>query len=260
MTPTEIVAYIGAAAWLPQIATWIYRRVVQPIVTIVPDKYAEVGFTSYGPIFNVRMAFSAENKDLIIDGFELLLQHSDGDTYTLRWAGLKETFSEISDASGICQVIGRDQTPIALKIGTESLIEKFVRFQEPRYHESDRPVTSNLIAHFNFLKRSDPDSYVSQTLSSKELFSVFETRKKAFWWKPGHYQFTLKLSSTKKFKLTHSKFDFELTSIDIDRLKENIDTLEVELKNTISSNLPDFKQEAIDWNWANVNVQKYDKA
>ena len=82
MTPTEIVAYIGAAAWLPQIATWIYRKVVQPIVTIVPDKYAEVGFTSYGPIFNMRMAFSAENKDVIVDGFELLLQHSDGDAYT----------------------------------------------------------------------------------------------------------------------------------------------------------------------------------
>lgn len=38
MTPTEIAAYIGAAAWLPQIATLIYKRVVKPIVTIVPDK------------------------------------------------------------------------------------------------------------------------------------------------------------------------------------------------------------------------------
>jgi len=36
----KIAAYIGAATWLPQIATWIYRRLVQPIVTIVPDNYA----------------------------------------------------------------------------------------------------------------------------------------------------------------------------------------------------------------------------
>ncbi len=260
MTPTEIVAYIGAAAWLPQIATWIYRKVVQPIVTIVPDNYAEVGFTSYGPIFNMRMAFSAENKDLIIDGFELLLKHSDGDTHILRWAGLKETFSEITDASGNRQVIERDQIPIAIKIGTESLIEKFVRFQEPRYHESDRPPISDLIAHFNFLKRSNPENYVSQTLSSKELFSVLETRQKAFWWKPGHYQIVLKLSSPRKFKLTHSQFDFTLTSIDIDRLKENLNNLEIDLKNIIKSNLPDFTSEVINWNWANVNVQKMEKA
>jgi hypothetical protein len=139
MTPAEIAAYIGAAAWLPQIATWAYRKFVQPAVTIVPDKYAEVGFTPFGPIFNVRMAFSTENKDLIVDGFELLLRHSDGDTRTLRWSGLSETFSEITDAAGNRQVVSRDQTPIALKIGTESLIEKFVRFQEPRYHEIDRP-------------------------------------------------------------------------------------------------------------------------
>ena len=260
MTPTEIVAYIGAAAWLPQIATWIYRKVVQPIVTIVPDNYAEVGFTSYGPIFNMRMAFSAENKDLIIDGFELLLKHSDGDTHTLRWAGLKETFSEIIDASGNRQIIERDQTPIAIKIGTESLIEKFVRFQEPRYHEIDRPAISDLIAHFNFLKRSNPENYVSQTLSSKELFSVLETRQKAFWWKPGHYQIILRLSSPKKFSLTHSLFDFTLTSIDIDRLKENLNNLEIDLKNIIQSNLPDFQNEVINWNWSNVNVQKTDRA
>ena len=88
MTTAEIAAYIGAAAWLPQIATWLYRRFVRPLITIVPDKYAEVGFTSYGPIFNVRMAFSSERKDVIIDGFEILLEHEDGDTRTVRWAGL----------------------------------------------------------------------------------------------------------------------------------------------------------------------------
>lgn len=256
MKPEEIAAYIGAAAWLPQIATWIYRKLVQPVVTIVPDKYAEVGFTSFGPIFNVKMAFSAETKDLIVDGFELLLRHSDGDVRTLRWSGLSETFSEITDAAGNRQVVSRDQTPIALKIGTESLIEKFVRFQEPRYHETDRPVTLQLIAHFNFMKQSNPADYVDKTLSSKELFSVLETRQKSFWWKPGRYEMTLKLSSPKKFRITQSQFYFDLTSVDIDRLKQNVATLDNELRNIISSNLPDFKKQPLNWNWANVNVFK----
>jgi hypothetical protein len=254
MTPAEIATYIGAAAWLPQIATWLYRKFVQPVVTIVPDQYAEVGFTSFDPIFNMRMAFSAENKALVVDGFELLLQHSDGDRHTLRWSGLSETFSEITDAAGNRQVISRDQTPIALKIGTESLIEKFVRFQEPRYHETNRPVTSNLIAHFNFLKQSNPTDYLARTPSSKELFAVLETRQKSFWWKPGRYQITIKLSSPKKFRVTHSQFDFELTSVDIDQLKQNAATIESELRNLISSNLPDFKVQPITWNWANVDV------
>lgn len=260
MSPADIAAYIGATAWLPQIATWIYRYFVKPVVTIIPDNYAEVGFTSFGPIFNVRMAFSAENKDIIVDGLELRLRHPDGDAHTLRWSGLSETFSEITDAAGNRQIVRRDQTPIALKVGTESLIEKFVRFQEPRYHEADRPVMSDLIAHFNYLKRSNPADYVTQTLSSKELFSVLETRQKLFWWKAGRYQVTLNLSSPKKFKLAQSEFYFELTSLDIDRLKQNIATIESDLRDIISSNLPDFKAQPINWNWANVDVNTIESA
>ena len=256
MKPEEIAAYIGAAAWLPQIATWVYRALIKPTITVVPDKHAEVGFTSYGPIFNLRMMLSSENKGLIIDGFELLLRHSDGDVHTLRWSGLLETFSEITDNAGNRQVVSRDQTPIALKIGTESLSEKFIRFQEPRFHETDRPATLDLVAHFNFLKQSSPDEYMEKTLSSKELFSVLENRKKAFWWKLGRYQIEAKLSSTGKFKLTNPTFYFDLTSVDIDRLKQNISTIESELKNIIQSTIQDLKASPINWNWANVDIHK----
>jgi hypothetical protein len=70
----------------------------------------------------------------------------------------------------------------------------------------------------------------------------------------------LRLSSPKKFKLAHSQFDFNLTSVNIDRLKENLTNIEIDLKNIIQSNLPDSKSEDINWNWANINVQKSDKA
>ena len=79
MTAAELAAYIGAAAWLPQIVSWVHRWFVTPKITIIPDRYADVGFTSYGPIFNVRMAFASDRKDAIIDGFELVVQHTDGD-------------------------------------------------------------------------------------------------------------------------------------------------------------------------------------
>lgn len=260
MNPGEIAAYIGAAAWLPQIATWIYRAIATPTVAFVPEKYAEVGFTSYGPIFNLRMMLWSERKSIIIDGFELLLRHSDGDVHTLRWSGLLETFSEITDNAGNRQVVSRDQTPIALKIGTESLSEKFIRFQEPRFQETDRPATLNLIAHFNFLKRNKPDEYVQETLSSKELFSVLETRKEAFWWKPGRYLIEAKLSATVKFKITNRKLFFDLSSDDVDRLKQNIPTIGKDLENIVQSNIRDFRPIPINWNWANVDILKSESA
>lgn len=256
MKPEEIAAYIGAAAWLPQIVAWIYRWFAQPSIRLVPNQYAEAGFTSLGPIFNLRMAFSVENKDIIIDGMSLVLRHQDGEIRALRWAGLGETFSEITDAAGNKQVVGRDQSPIAIKVGTQTLLEKFVRFQEPRYHETDRPLIQALIAHFNFLKQTNPQGYVEEMLSSKELYSLLEARKKSFWWKPGRYDVEVQLTSPQKFRLVSSQFHFELTANDVERLKGNIATSEVDVKNIISSNLPDFQAQPLNWNWANVDVHR----
>lgn len=254
MKPEEIAAYIGAAAWLPQIAVWIYRALVKPRLRVVPDQFAEVGFTNYGPIFNVRMAFFVENRDIIIDGVELNIRHQDGESRTFRWAGLGETFSEITDASGKKQIVGRDQSPIAIKVSTQTLPEKFVRFHEPRYHLADRPVTQTLVEHFNFLKQKTPDGFVPEVLASKEFYATIEGRQKWFWWKSGRYDVVLKPSSPQAFKLVESSFAFELSPVDVDRLRKNVALIDTEIRNIVSSNLPAFIPQPINWQWANVGV------
>lgn len=202
------------------------------------------------------MAFASDRKDAIIDGFELVLRHTDGDARTFRWSGLSETFSEVRDDAGNRQVVGRDQAPIALKIGTESLVEKLVRFQEPRYYETVRPALLRLMAQFNFLNRSGTSDYVTEILSGKELFELTDIRQKSFWWKAGRYSVTIRLSSPRKFSLTRSQFAFDLTSFDVDQLRQNLDTLTTEIQNVIKSNLPDFQPQPVNWNWAHVDVQK----
>jgi hypothetical protein len=257
MNAADIAAYIGAAAWLPQIGGWIHGHFVAPLITIIPATEAEIGFTTYGPIFNIRMAMSSDRKDAIIDGFELTLRHADGESRTLRWSGLYETFSEISDAAGNTQVVrSRDQEPIALKIGTESLVEKFVRFQEPRYHETLRPLLTNLIAHFNFVKESGDPDYVSKILASKELHAVLEARKAAFWWKPGRYDLEINLSSPTKVALKGPGYFFVLTPVDIAQLRRNLTVIDTQLRDVIQSNLPDFQAAPINWNWATARVSR----
>lgn len=254
MKPEEIAAYIGAAAWVPQIATWLYRSLVRPKLRVVTDQMAEISFTTYGPIFNVRMAFFVENRDMIIDDIELVAKHEDGESRTFRWAGLGETFSEITDAAGNKQIVSRDQSPIAIKVSTQTLFEKFVRFQEPRFHHTDRQPTLALVTHFNYLKQKSPDTFVAEVLDSKELFAVLEGRQKWFWWKPGRYELTLNPKSPQKFKLVNSRFAFELTAIDVDHLRKNLTILDTEIRNLISSNLSDFKPQPISWQWSNVTM------
>jgi hypothetical protein len=256
MNAAEIAAYVGAGAWLPQIATWIYRAVVRPVLTLVPEETAQIGFTSYGPIFNVQLAIASSRADAIIDGVHLLVRHADGDSRLFRWYGLNETFSEVRDMTGNRQqTFGRDQIPIALKVGTVSLIEKLVRFQMPRYHEADRPVMAGLVAQFNHLKRTDP-GYVEKTLRCRELFDVLECRRQAFWWKAGRYDVTIQLSTLRKVKFPKNRLQFELTTSDVERLRQNIEVVQVELENLIRSNLPDFQSPPVIWNWANAEIRR----
>lgn len=254
MKPEEIAAYIGAAAWLPQILVLIYLATIKPKLRIIPDQTAEVGFTSFGPIFNVRMAFFVEKRDLIIDGIDLLVRHEGGEVREFRWAGIGETFSEITDSAGHKQIISKHQTPIAIKVVTQSLVDKFVRFQEPRFHDADGSTTRALVSHFNFLKQKAPDGFVPQVLESKEYFSVVDQRRKWFWWKPGRYEITLKPSSPQKFELTSPTFAFELQEVDIDLLRRNVSLIDTEIRNTIISNIPDMKPEKLAWQWANVSM------
>jgi hypothetical protein len=254
MNAAEIAAWVGAGAWLPQMATWAYTAFVKPIVTVIPDRRAEVGFTSLGPIFNLRLAFSAERHGAIIDGLELSVQHEHGECRNLRWEGLAETFSEIRDEAGVMrQRVGRDMAPLAMKLGTTSLIELFVRFQEPRYHERMRSLFDTLLAEFNHWKATDSD-FVSKTLKSRELADVIEARKQAFWWKAGRYDVEARVSSPKVIRILRNHWSFSLTGPDVERLRRNIDNLEADLRDTVQTNLPEFKQVPLTWNWANVEV------
>jgi hypothetical protein len=256
MSPADIAAWIGAAAWAPQIAGWIRDYFASSKLSILPAQKVEIGFTSYGPILNLRMAFAAENKPAIVDGFQIELRHEDGETRTLSWRGLRETFSEIRDDSGGRQVVSRDEEPVAVKVGLESLVILNVRFQEPRYWETTEPVAANLVALFNFLKAKEDPDFVAKTLDSKEFKNVLDIRRNAFWWKAGRYVATLKVSSPGKVTLASSKLSFVLDNADADRLKGNLVLLEADARSTIESNLPDYKADQLSWNWSYPQVER----
>lgn len=69
MTPGEIAAYIGAAAWLPQILNIFYKFFTKPKLRVFFNNTAEISFISFGPILNIRMGILAEKKISIIRGY-----------------------------------------------------------------------------------------------------------------------------------------------------------------------------------------------
>jgi hypothetical protein len=256
MTPGEIAAYIGAAAWLPHIGSWLYRNYVVSSIRLIPNQSGEVGFTNLGPILNFRMAFFVEKKDIVIDGMELSVRHADGDSRVLRWAGLAERLSQIVDASGTRQTVERDDFPIAIRLSAQGLVEKFVRFQEPRFHETIRPIRRTLGAHFNHLKETAPDGYIEECLRSKEMAALHSAHENAFWWKPGRYDVAVVLTSPQSFELQDPTFAFELSTEDVAYLRANLALARAQIENLVRSTKPGFNAQSLPWNWADVELRK----
>ena len=257
MTP-EIAAYIGAAAWLPQIGYLLYRWLRRPVLTIVPELAPELGFTSHGTICNLRLAFVAEHKDLILDDLALDVVHEDGERRALRWAGAKEDLGETRDAAGVKQGQLTKEHPLtALRVATVGpMIERFVLFQEPRYRNETKSLMQNLVEHFNHLKRTSHD-YVNETLASRELHSLLEARTQLFWWKPGHYKITFRPAALQKsFSIKQPSYSFELMPDDVDRLRQNLPIMQRDLEDMIRTNLPEFRRELLTWDWVYPELKK----
>lgn len=254
-TPTEIAAYVGAAAWLPQIGLLIYGAAIKPIVTIVPEKQLEIGYTRYGPIFNIRLAISAAKKDTIIDQVDATLHHQDGSVHEFTWAGMKETFSEIRDLSGNMQFVEREYSPIALVLNRLGLIERFFRFQDPSFHSIQKALLKEVSDYQAYLKSSKPD-YHQELLDSKQIHDLLEFYKQHFFWKTGKYTVTFSVKSPNRIVFTKAVFTFDLKSYEVEDLKKNIPLLKSDMNNDIKSDIPDYKQENLKWSWTNPQLER----
>lgn len=253
MTPGEIAAYIGAAAWLPQILNIFYKFFTKPKLRVFFNNTAEISFTSFGPILNIRMGILAEKKSLLLEDISLEIRHSDGDTHFLKWAGITEIHSEISDQNGNKQVITKEQPPIALKLFQDLLTEKFIKFQEPKYHEQDSILLNELNAHVSFLASRNTANIITEALSSSQLHNIIAYRENYFWWKKGKYTVILNAKSPDRFNFEGNVFTFTLNQTEINLLKFNMKNLSEFLNSQIQQKQDNAN---VKWNWINPKINK----
>jgi hypothetical protein len=255
-TPVEIAAYIGAAAWLPQIILFIYSIIVRPKITVVPEKQVEIGYTSLGPIFNIRLAVSSERKNAIIDHVGVTLKHEDGSVHIFSWAGMKETFSQITDITGkMQQAVEREYNPIALVLIKSNLVERLFRFQDSIYHSKIYTLGQKVADHTIYLKTTKPNFH-DELIESKEIHDLIKFEEEYFFWKPGKYCVNFSVKSPNTFNFSKSSFTFELKSYDVENLRKNLLLFKKEATNFIKTNIDGYDPEDLIWNWATVKLNR----
>ncbi len=243
ISTTDIVAYLGAAAWLPQLLTWSYNLLKKPSVTIKSAKSVEIGYTGLGPIFNLNLSLNVNKKDTLIDFLGVIIKHEDGSEYEFEWAGSTEIVSQITSIHGENQTIQRNNTPIQIKLSTLSLTEKLFRFRESEFVISQQLELAKLIEHLVYTKRKATTDH-EELMNSKEVDDYLKFIRAGFMWKAGTYEVTFVVRSPEKINFNHDQLNFHLDQDNIDLLMKNIEQVILYISSFIG-NQPDNSS----WLW-----------
>ncbi len=253
------VAILGAAAWTPQIISWGYRFFTQPKITIHLYPQTEIGYTSFGPIFNVRFALLSENKDAILNRFSVNIRHERGSSHTFVWAGLSEDLSEIENPLGTSLSIKKSSLPLVVRVIHTGVAQVFVRFQYEPFKAKYKGVLAPAIERFQYLKHAGKINSVQDVddlTSEKDFADIVKVLHSEFIWVAGKYTVTFDFQSPNKFSYKKDEYSFTLSQDDIDELKKNIEYIKLDLiQNTKQVVAMDFKPENINWVWRNPDLQ-----
>ena len=212
-----------------------------------------MGFTTFGPIFNVNIGLSVQHKDLLLTGFDVEIAHKDGDQHTFRWDGIVEPLSQARDATGLfAGQFERELKALGLKLTTSSVTSALIRFREVKFRKEWTSLEDAAVRHLAFLKSQGSEGFQDKFLESQQFHELLTYCRSAFWWKTGEYEVTLVPESNTGFRLSSAgSYTFELTKENVENLRDNLDHLKTALTNEVKAGLPGFTITEIPWSWSN---------
>jgi len=247
------VAIIGAAAWAPQIFTWAYRFFTKPKITLYLHSTPQIGYTGFGPIFNVDLALMSERKDITLNNFSVNIKHENGASYTFDWDGLSESISEIQAPSELPTSIRKTYLPLVVRVVNSGVAQAFVRYQYKPFKQKFNEAAQDAFNEFQRLRdagKINTEQDVDGLTTNKEISKLVSLIDSGFIWVAGKYTVTFDFQSPSKFDYTKSKYTFSLSQEDIKELRKNFDNIKLNItQNAKVMALKDYKAKEIFWIW-----------
>lgn len=245
----DIIAILGALAWLPQIISWVYNWLKKPKLSIYHDGEAEVGYIKNGNAFNLRFSFLARDKHALIDDIELHLTDKDGAHHILKWMWYSETFYELQGPAGN-SIMAKQQNAIAINAFRDVLIEKFIGFQSVTFLENRKLLAYKLTTLVENQKING-DVDVEAIKRSHEYNELIRLYKNSLLWKAGEYTAIAKIHVVDTDETIEHKFNFRLSDLEIETLNKNIELA----KSVIDCEFVDINQQLTgSWLWAKPSI------
>lgn len=218
MTPSDFAAWIGAAAWLPQIGKWAYEIWAKPKLRILPSATVLLGYTNLGPTVQLTASLSTDRRNALIELIKLEISHELGEQRHLTWVAISEVGPQITVPGAGVMNFGRNEPATAIKITTDALAPRQILLQDPAFAQKASALGEQVLDHYRYLKTKNEDPMKS-LLESKEVRPAREHFERSFYWKPGRYTFEILLRSSTNAHV--EKFEIQLSAVDSDRLASN---------------------------------------
>lgn len=221
MSILDWVAVIGVFAWFPCAYPILRGKFTKSAVDILTSKIIRVGFDMHGPIIDLTLAFSVKHHDLIINNFEIMLKHEDGEKRMFAWQGINQN-PHVS--YGGFMVIARRNSILAIKLSQQNLVKRSILCCDPSVISEKDKLTVELNKKIR-LMADQSTSNSSNIFDSKEVLDLKDCLAQSFNWRTGRYTMIIELGSLENFKISNSCFHFSLSIADVEELTRNKDEI-----------------------------------
>ena len=247
------IAIVGALAWSPHLLSMLKQWLTKSKIRVITNRNAEIGFTTFGPIFNLRLAFVVENRDIVISDIKIRLKHESGEEKVFEWQRITQPVLKMTTPDAGVMPFEKDQTVLAIKLNQKEIEERFIQFREISFIEAQQKYVSEAVRKITYLK-AEQRYNAEAFLREQEMTELYSFNKHAFAWKEGKYSVSIEIQSPQKFELFDNNREFLLTQIDITELSQNKDIIELDYRQSFLG-VPQGDQR-ISWQWINPTLVK----
>lgn len=259
MSFTDLAAIVGALAWFPPIFVATRSWLTKPIIRVITQPSPEIGFTSLGPILNLRIALTVTHKDIVITGIQLRVTHESGEEASFSWRGIVQRMGTMNYPQVGAVPFEKELNVLAMKVSLKDVEERFIRFQVLDFVQRKaelEAVCNKKLAYLRQTNTFDGPKF----LRSQEATDLYSYTKQAFSWKPGGYRMKVILESPDAFTILDDEYTFELSPLHVQNLFANLDHIEQFYCNEIlPPKTDDDKKATINWKWVYPDMQKVDR-
>jgi hypothetical protein len=252
---TDLAAVVGALAWLPPMFVVFRNWVTKPQIRIFTQPSPEIGFTSFGPILNLRVALTVTHKDIVITGIRLKVTHESNEQIFFSWRGVVQRMGTINYPQLGAVPFEKELNVLAMKVSLKDVEERSIRFQNVDFLQEKselEAVTLKTMAHLRKTDSFDERGF----LKSQEMADLFSFIRQSFSWKPGGYRLQVLIESPDSFSVLDDEYTFNLSPLQVQNLSDNLQYIERYYVDEVMPQEEGKQISPIPWRWVYPEMPK----